>query len=337
MRGYGKIILGINPGIVLFIEINMKTAVRFSFFLFLSGFFLTSCNFLKKDSKESKVETKKTASGILSGELDVLVDETILFIITEHKELFEGSYPNAQINLIAENEKVAIHKLINREADFAILTRTLDEEESLSFEKRSIKPRVFPAAKEGIVFFTNHDGPDSKIQLEQVKSLLRGEEIEGFNTLLFESINSSLFRQLKNIFNIDKVSGAKVSETESLDSLVSKVVREPGVIAVVSYDEFRTIKKTFKDINKIRILDVQNSMGEQADGDYYAPTQSNFGLGKYPLMRDIYVLNYQPKTALGIGWSSFITGDRGQRVFLKAGMLPDTMPGREIIIRDKVE
>jgi len=45
-------------------------------------------------------------------------------------------------------------------------------------------------------------------------------------------------------------------------------------------------------------------------------------------------LNYQPNLGLGIGFSSFMTGDRGQRIVLKSGLLPATMPGRELIIRD---
>ena len=46
--------------------------------------------------------------------------------------------------------------------------------------------------------------------------------------------------------------------------------------------------------------------------------------------------NYQPNLGLGIGFSAFLTGDRGQRIVLKSGLVPATMPGREIIIRDDI-
>lgn len=315
----------------------IKHTIKYSLFLLSLVIVFPACqSSRKKDGEEGGA--KKSSSGILSGELNVLVDETILPVVLEHKELFEASYPNSSLNIIADNENMAIHRLINREADFAILTRELSEKESESFERRSVKPRVFSAAKEGLVFFSNIGDSISQISPEDIHQLLRGQS-SGLlvSKLFFENINSSIFRQLKNIFDIEKVSGSKVAEIKGIDEMVEQVLSTENSIGVVSYDEMRTMLKSFSDIEKIRILDIENSIGDEADGVFYAPTQSNFALEKYPFMRDIYVLNYQPKMALGIGWSSFITGDRGQRVFLKAGMLPATMPGREIIIRDRVE
>lgn len=314
----------------------IKQTVKYVIFLLSVTLTLSACQSSQKKDGEGE-EAQKTSSGILSGELNVLVDETILPIVLEHKKLFEGSYPNASIHIIADNETMAIHRLINREADFAILTRELNEKESESFERRSIKPRVFSAAQEGLVFFSNKEDSIRQISPEDIHQLLRGQSSEPFSKLFFTNINSSIFRQLKNIFDIEKVSGAKVAEIKGVEEMTKQVLSTKNSVGAISYDEMRTLLKSFSDTEKIRILDVENSIGDEADDNYYAPTQSNFGLKKYPFMRDIYVLNYQPKTALGIGWSSFITGDRGQRVFLKAGMLPATMPGRDIIIRDKVE
>lgn len=87
-------------------------------------------------------------------------------------------------------------------------------------------------------------------------------------------------------------------------------------------------------MEKIRILSVLNDMG--GEQKYVLPSQASLSLDEYPLKRTIYVLNYQPNMGLGIGLSAFLTGDRGQRILLKAGLLPATMPGREIIIRSEV-
>lgn len=314
----------------------MKNTIKYALFLLSAMVVFSACQSSQKRDKQEG-EAKKISSGILSGELTVLVDETILSIILEHKELFEASYPNASLHVIADNENMAIHRLINREADFAILTRELSEKESESFERRSVKPRVFSAAKEGLVFFANIQDSISQISPEDIRQLLNGQPSGMLSKLFFENINSSIFRQLKNIFDIEKVSGSRVEEIKDVEEMTNQVLSTKNSIGVVSYDEMRTLLKSFSDIDKIRILDIENAIGEEADNIFYAPTQSNFALGKYPFMREIFVLNYQPKMALGIGWSSFITGDRGQRVFLKAGMLPATMPGRDIIIRDKVE
>lgn len=264
------------------------------------------------------------------------MDESLISIIKEQEEVFNSSYPNSEINLVPTSEILAVNSLIKGEADFAILTRTLTEEENIGFKQRSITPRVFPAASEGLVLVVAENGKDSTIRMEDILELLQGEKAAGYNGLIFADINSSAFRQLKELSGLQKISGAYVKEVGNNENLMKTVIKEVGMIGVLGYDEYRTLKKTFSEINKIRILSVQNSIGKNADNKFYQPTQSNFALGTYPLARTIYVLNYQPRRGVGIGWSAFLTGDRGQRIFLKAGLLPNTMPGREIIIRDKV-
>lgn len=304
--------------------------------LFVFLFFaicMQSCKFKKNKEVEQKKEPQEN---ILTGTIDVLVDESILSIIDEQKEVFEASYPNSRVNLIAKPEILAVNSLLNGEADFAILSRTLTKDEGVYFEQRSVRPRIFPVASEGLVLFTSTKNDVSKITIEEISALLNGEKTDNFSHLFFENINSSIFRQLKELNDVKKVSGTFVKETRGLENMISHVLSQDGTLGVMSFDEYRSIKKTFSEINKIRILSVQNSRGDKADGEYYLPTQSTFGLGVYPLSRTIYVMNYQPRIGLGIGWSAFLTGDRGQRVFLKAELLPHTMPGREIIIREKV-
>ena len=52
----------------------------------------------------------------------------------------------------------------------------------------------------------------------------------------------------------------------------------------------------------------------------------------YPLTRSLYVINCEGGTGLGTGFASFIAGERGQRIVLKSGLLPDSIPSREINI-----
>ena len=109
-----------------------------------------------------------------------------------------------------------------------------------------------------------------------------------------------------------------------------------GSIGIVGFNWILDMtQKKSELLNKIRTLSVENALGAKKDGLFYKPSQSNISLGVYPFTRPIYVLNYQPNMGLGLGFSAFLTGDRGQRIFLKAGLLPATMPGRDIIIREE--
>jgi phosphate transport system substrate-binding protein len=79
----------------------------------------------------------------------------------------------------------------------------------------------------------------------------------------------------------------------------------------------------------VNVLAVKNLSG----GSYYMPSQNNIAEGKYPLARDLYIINGQGFTGLGMGFASFVAGDIGQRIILKSGLLPERIPGRKINIR----
>ena len=83
---------------------------------------------------------------------------------------------------------------------------------------------------------------------------------------------------------------------------------------------------------KVNVLSVKGVSGK----NYYAPTQNNIAEGKYPLARDLYIINGQGYSGLGMGFASFVAGDIGQRIILKSGLLPVRVPGRKIIIRNKI-
>ncbi len=86
-------------------------------------------------------------------------------------------------------------------------------------------------------------------------------------------------------------------------------------------------------IEKINVLSVKGI----TNNDFVSPTQNNIAEGKYPLARDLYIINCQGFSGLGMGFASFIAGEKGQRIVLKSGLLPVRMPGRNILVRRKIE
>ena len=85
-------------------------------------------------------------------------------------------------------------------------------------------------------------------------------------------------------------------------------------------------------IKKINVLSVKGLN----DDDYYSPTQNDLGEKKYPLARDLFIINCQGYSGLGMGFASFIAGDIGQRIVLKSGLLPVRTPGRNLKIRSQI-
>nr|MBF6607484.1 substrate-binding domain-containing protein [Flavobacterium sp.] len=104
-----------------------------------------------------------------------------------------------------------------------------------------------------------------------------------------------------------------------------------GMIGVVGLNWVLESKEASQ--SDIRVLAVKSDESSEA----ITPTQSNIALGKYPLARDLFIINAQGYAGLGMGFGSFITGDRGQRIILKSGLLPVRLPSRNILVRDQIQ
>jgi len=278
--------------------------------------------------------TKTEKEGILSGLLDVLVDESILPLMREQEDVFLSAYPNARLNLIARPEVLAVQDLLAGKASVAVLARELTEEESAFFTERSIFPKIFPVATDAIALVGHAATTDTIVTLDQLFEMMRGAVPAG-KTLLFDHLNASTFRHLREMGGLDRVSSANVAERNGARAVLEEVSRDETKIGVLGYHEYLDLKSKNPDFSKkVRTFGVRNPA--VADRQYYRPSQSTIAAGQYPLCRMFYVLNCQPNIGLGVGFSAFLTGDRGQRIVLKSGVVPAKMPGRELIIRDRL-
>jgi phosphate transport system substrate-binding protein len=85
-------------------------------------------------------------------------------------------------------------------------------------------------------------------------------------------------------------------------------------------------------VDKVNILAVKSITGTE----YVSRSQDNLAAGKSPLARRLYMINCQGYSGLGMGFTSFIGSERGQRIILKSGLVPERFPTRKIVIRNKI-
>jgi phosphate transport system substrate-binding protein len=64
------------------------------------------------------------------------------------------------------------------------------------------------------------------------------------------------------------------------------------------------------------------------NSEYFKPYQAYIAQKIYPLWREVYIISKEAYTGLGTGLTAFIASERGQRIVLKFGLVPATMPVR---------
>lgn len=286
---------------------------------------LTAC------SGSSKTDRKEVHT-ILTGRLTVVVDESLGPIVEDQTAVFESTYVDADIMLRNEPEKRAVNLLLNDSINVAVLARKLTEEERAFFEAKKIIPREARFAIDGVALIGNRNSADSAVHVDDLINSLRGEPT-GIKTLVFDNPNSSTVRYLQELAGVDKLPEDGVYALSSNADVIKYVDEHTHAVGVIGINWiFQPDPDLEKYVEGVKVLGVKNQVGKAGDDDFYKPSQTSIALGQYPLARDLYVINCQGFKGLGLGFSAFLTGARGQRIVLKSGLMPDSIPPREINI-----
>jgi len=81
-------------------------------------------------------------------------------------------------------------------------------------------------------------------------------------------------------------------------------------------------------LDKIKVM----AISKFGDATPYKPYQAYIKTKDYPFCRDVYMISRISGGGLGIGFVSFVAGEKGQRIILKSGLVPAIAPTRLINI-----
>jgi phosphate transport system substrate-binding protein len=294
------------------------------FVLVFVSFLFVMCN--NNEQKKSRKES------ILKGSATVFVDETLFPIMEDQVAVFESSY-DAKIKLVPKSESEIVLSLFNTKSGIAVLTRDLTVEENKIFAQKKITPKITKFATDAIAFISNKSINDTLIDLKQVIEFMQGKTSTKIKGLVFDNPNSSTVRYMNTLAGIKSIPENGVYSFKTNDEVIKFVAKNDGMIGVLGLNWLtQPMPEMQQYIDQVNVLNVKGVSGQ----NYYAPTQKNIAEGKYPLARDLYIINGQGYSGLGMGFASFVAGDIGQRIILKSGLMPVRVPGRKIIIRNKI-
>jgi len=270
-----------------------------------------------------------------TGELSISVDETFKPFIDSEISTFEGIYNYADINVVYKPEGEAFNDLMNDTVKLIIVSRQLNKEELKEFERWEIVPKVTKIAYDGIALIGSKDLKDTTITLDDIKAILSGNETSSFRDIqvVFDNNNSSTINYLKEKTGIKKLSQNcyALNSNRAVIDYISKQKNSIGVIGV-NWISDRDDTTNLSFLKSVKVLEI--SSGDTSE--YYKPYQAYIAQKIYPLWREVYMISKEAYTGLGTGFTSFIASERGQRIVLKFGLVPATMPVRlvEIINED---
>lgn len=270
---------------------------------------------------------KQQSDTILTGKLSIAVDESLQPIVEDQQAVFENTY-NAKLQLLPLSENEILQSLVDKKVNTAIMARALTAQERKYFQSKTIYPKETPIAIDAVTLIRNKKENDTLIALEDLKLFFEGDRTK-VKGLVFDNLNSSTVSFLLKKFNMQKLPEKDIYSFKNNNEVIKYVSENSNMIGIIGLNWLvQPSSEVEQYIDKISVLSVKDFSKTQ----YIYPSQENLVTKSYPLARDLYFINCQGYEGLGIGFASFIAGERGQRIILKSGLAPVKLPSRKIVV-----
>ncbi|MEI7828206.1 MAG: substrate-binding domain-containing protein [Prolixibacteraceae bacterium] len=200
--------------------------------------------------------------------------------------------------------------------------------------------RTTAVAYDAIALVLNKENKDSLLTYQNINDLFTGKLIDwkeinpqsklGKIVAVFDNENSTNIRYFKEEFKLPSQLPSNFYSVNNNEEVINYVTKNKSAIGLVSVnwicDRDDSTSRSFSD--KIKIAAVSQSL--LSPGSYFLPVQGSIYDKSYPFTRKINMVSRESFKGLGTGFISWCSSERGQRIILKSGLVPATMPIRLI-------
>jgi len=272
----------------------------------------------------------------ISGTIYIAVDEVAMPIIRSTIATFESSYSDAKIKAQVIPQEIGFQLLLRDSVRLVVGSRKLNAQEKAAFAQRTITPHEYVYAQDAVAVIVHPASTDTLMSLSRIARMLNGQETTWPNTNLkvipvLESGSGANAAFLQEKLKLPASFSKYIYATGSTEKVVAYVAATPGAVGFIgvgyiSDSDAPSARGFLKSIKVVSVSETEIATEENS----FAPYQAYLQLKKYPLARLLYIVSGEARSGLGTGFAAWALSDKGQRIVLKAGLLPATMPVRVI-------
>jgi phosphate transport system substrate-binding protein len=265
-----------------------------------------------------KESDPKKMQNVTLGTKEIYCDESLMKIISQQESVFEDAYKYSVINIQYKSEKEVLKSFIADSTDVIIISHALDSNIIKNFKKKNIFPRQYKFGKSAIAFITNLSNPKDKYTYDEILGILTNSKSE--TTFAIENEGSGIALEMMNHLKTNKL-GTNVYALKSKESIIDWLDKNKSGIGLIDWSELSDSDDVPAQdlLKKVKLIAIKT---DSTNGEYVKPFQGNLN-GLYPFTRDLYFIRKFGVTDVGLGFASFICEERGQKIMLKAGLLPE--------------
>jgi phosphate transport system substrate-binding protein len=277
------------------------------------------------------------------GNIRISVDESFQPLIDSEVFTFTHLYKNAKIAPQYKPEHDVINDFMNDSVKVIVTSKKLSDYQIQYLRDTLVIARTTTYAYDALALVTNKQNKDTLLKYNTIRDIFRGNisrwnEINpksklGEIRVIFDNTKSGNIRYFKELFEIRDTLKSNFFAVKSNSEVIDFVSRNPDALGIVSVnwisDKDDSLSMSF--INKVKVVAVSQQFIN--DGSYYRPYQGSIYDKSYPFVREIYFISRETFAGLGSGFINWACAEQGQRIVLKSGLVPATMPIRLVQIK----
>ncbi len=282
--------------------------------------------------------------------------DTIVNAIQETAEEFMKVYPHVFVAVTGGGSGVGIASLINKTTDIATASREMKAKEIEMAQKRSVYPKEFVVAYDGVAVIVNLNNPVDKLSIEDLHKIFTGQATSwkefGGKDVPFVTLSREVSSGTHMYFKEEVIQLGQKGSTEefskktllltSSQAIVEEVANNEAAIGYLGMGYLSDRTKPVRVGRKARdqrpeaagawdpkrhegrlgtLLSPQPTAYSLADG-FYPPTVENVVKKTYPLSRPLYIYTDGEPEGVTKLFVDFTLGPTGQTQFMETGFVP---------------
>jgi phosphate transport system substrate-binding protein len=277
------------------------------------------------------------------GNIRITVDESFQPIMDSEVYTFTHLYKSAKIAPSYKPEFEVINDFMNDSVKVIVTSKKLTDYQIQYLRDTLVIARTTTYAYDALALVTNKANMDTLVKYNTIKDIFLGRtkkwnEINpksklGDIRVIFDNTKSGNIRYFKELFEIKDTLGKNFYAVKNNAEVIDFVSRNPDALGIVSVnwisDKDDSLSMSF--IKKVNVLAISQQYIN--DGSYYRPDQGWIYDKSYPFVREVYFISRETFAGLGSGFINWACAEQGQRIVLKSGLVPATMPIRLVQIK----
>lgn len=153
--------------------------------------------------------------------------------------------------------------------------------------------------------------------------------------MVLDNTKSGNIRYFKEKFGIKDTLPDNFYALNSNEEVINYISKSRNGLGLISVNWISDLDDSLSMsfINKIKVVGVSQQYLDP--NTFYLPYQGSIYNKTYPFTREVYCHSRETFAGLGSGLISWLAGEKGQRIILKSGLVPATMPIRLVMVKNE--